>query len=85
MFGSQVMFYIFISKAVRVYARFSLPMSGTQLSEGEFCDSLAIRYGSNPTGLQPTCDGCGAAFSARHAFACAKGGLVIIRHNKIRD
>jgi hypothetical protein len=61
------------------------PMAGTELSADEFCNSLAINYGRNPTGLQPACDGCGAAFSARRAFSCAKGGLVSIHHNKICD
>jgi hypothetical protein len=32
--------------------------------------------------LQPTCDGCGASFNTRHAFSCAKGGLIIM-HTKL--
>jgi hypothetical protein len=60
-------------------------MAGAELSADEFCNSLAIRYGRTPNRLQPTCDGCGAMFSACHAFACAKGGLVIFRHNEIYD
>jgi hypothetical protein len=36
-------------------------------------------------GLQPTCDRCGASFNNCHAFSCAKGGFVIIRHNELRD
>jgi hypothetical protein len=61
------------------------PMAGTELSADEFCYSLSICYGRNPTGLQPTCDGYYAMFSACHAFSCTRGGLVIIRHNEIRD
>jgi hypothetical protein len=56
-----------------------------ELSSDEFCDSLHIRYGRTPAGLQPTCDGCGASFNTCHAFSCAKGGLVINRHNELRD
>jgi hypothetical protein len=58
------------------------PMAGTELSADEFCDSLSIHYASNPTGLQPTCDGCGEALSARHTFSCVEGSLVIICHKK---
>jgi hypothetical protein len=60
-------------------------MAATELCADEFCDILVIHYVRNPTGLQPTCDGYGAAFSARHTFSCAKDGLVIIRHSEIRD
>ena len=31
------------------------------------------------------CDGCGSQFSTGHALDCRKGGLVIQRHNEIRD
>jgi hypothetical protein len=55
------------------------------MSSDEFCDSLHIRYGRTPAGLQPACDGCGASFNTHHAFSCAKGGLVIIRHKELRD
>jgi hypothetical protein len=63
----------------------SSTIAGTELSSDELCDSLHIRYSRTPAGLQPTCDGCGASFNARHAFSCAKYGLVIIRHNELRD
>jgi hypothetical protein len=58
---------------------------GTYLSSDEFCDSLHIRYGCTPQGIQPACDGCGADFTTHHTFSCAKGGLVIIRHTELRD
>ena len=31
------------------------------------------------------CDGCGSQFSTGHALECRKGGLVIHRHNEIKD
>jgi hypothetical protein len=60
-------------------------IAGTELSVDEYRDSLHMRYGREPAGLQPQCDGCGAKFDTRHAFSCRKGGLIIIRHNEIRD
>jgi hypothetical protein len=60
-------------------------IAGTELSADEYRDSLHMRYGREPAGLQPQCDGCGAKFDTRHAFSCRKGGLIIIRHNEIRD
>ena len=35
--------------------------------------------------MPPTCDGCGAAFTLSHALDCRRGGLVVRRHNEIRD
>ena len=35
--------------------------------------------------LPPICDGCGAQFSISHALDSRKGGLVLQRHNEIRD
>jgi hypothetical protein len=60
-------------------------IAGTELSSDELCDSLHIQYGRTPAGLQATCDGCGTSFNTRHALSCAKGGLVIIMHNELRD
>ena len=44
-----------------------------------------MRYGITPPDLPTTCDGCEARFTLQHALGCKKGGLVIFRHNEIRD
>jgi hypothetical protein len=51
----------------------------------EFRDALIIRYGELPSNFPQKCDGCDAHFTLQHALACKKGGLVIFRHNKVRD
>jgi hypothetical protein len=38
-----------------------------------------------PTNFPPICDGCNAPFSISHALQCKRGGLVIRRHNEVRD
>ena len=55
------------------------------LSAIEFQDSLALRYHRPLLRLPALCDGCGCQFSTGHALDCRKGGLVIERHNQIRD
>ena len=60
-------------------------VNGTDLSALEFRDALSLRYGLKPATLPSTCDGCGARFSVQHALECASGGLVIMRHNELRD
>ena len=55
------------------------------LSATEFRDSLALRYLRPLLRLPALCDGCGCQFSNGHALDCRKGGLVIQRHNEIRD
>ena len=52
------------------------------LSATEFRDSLALRY-HRPLLRLPAL--CGSQFSTGHALDCRKGGLVIERHNQIRD
>ena len=37
------------------------------------------------TDLPSKCDGCGASLTMQHALDCKVGGLVIQRHNEIRD
>jgi hypothetical protein len=48
-------------------------------------DALLLRSALSPGNLQSHCDGCGQKFSVRRAHACKNGGLVISRHNEIRD
>ncbi len=60
-------------------------VNGTELSAEEFRDSLLLRYALTPSNLPAQCDGCGQSFSVRHALECKTGGLVISRHNEIRD
>ena len=55
------------------------------LSATEFQDSLALRYHRPLLRLPALCDGCGCQFTTGHALDCRKGGLVIQRHNEIRD
>ena len=55
------------------------------LSATEFRDSLALRYHRPLLRLPALCDGCGCQFTTGHALDCRKGGLVIQRHNEIRD
>ena len=60
-------------------------VNGTELSAQEFRDSLLLRYARTPADLPTHCDGCAQKFSVRHALECKSGGLVISRHNEIRD
>lgn len=55
------------------------------LSPGEFRDALFLRYGKLLLNLLDKCDGCGGEVSLQHLLDCKRGGLVIQRHNEIRD
>ena len=55
------------------------------LSAQEFCDALAIRYQKPLLNIPAHCDGCGSPFDLCHALSCRKGGLIVQRHNEIRD
>ena len=55
------------------------------LSAQVFRDALAVRYYRPVVALPAACDGCGAPTSVAHALSCRKGGLVIRRHNEVRD
>jgi hypothetical protein len=60
-------------------------VNGTELSAQEFRDHLYLRYDMRPPDLPTHCDGCLAKFDMCHALQCKKGGLVIMRHNEIKD
>ncbi|MGL4997609.1 MAG: hypothetical protein ACRC5T_01270, partial [Cetobacterium sp.] len=60
-------------------------LNGTELAGGEFRDGLRMRYGLPPQDLPDKCDGCGQNFTVEHAMSCKKGGLVLIRHNDVKD
>ena len=55
------------------------------LSAIEFRDTLCLKSMKPPQNLPPSCDGCGQLFTTSHALDCQKGGLVVQRHNEIRD
>jgi hypothetical protein len=58
-------------------------LNGTDLSADEFKDNLRLRLGLCPTSLPRRCEGCNERFTVEHAMSCAKGGLVLLRHNDI--
>jgi hypothetical protein len=55
------------------------------LSCSEFRDALCLRYQRGLLRSPATCDGCDASFSVSHAISCKKGGLIVRRHNEVRD
>ena len=55
------------------------------LSLVEFRDALALRYHRSLLKMPAFCDGCGAPTCLEHALDCRKGGLIIQRHNEVRD
>ncbi len=59
----------------------------TILSSTEFRDALMLRYARVPSNLPTSCNGCGESkeFDVNHDLNCKKGGLVTVRHDKIRD
>ena len=60
-------------------------VSDTVLSATVFRDFLCARYNISPLNLQSHCVGCGTDFEVMHTPGYIIGGLVIARHNKIRD
>ena len=53
------------------------------LCDREWRGGIAFRYGLEPQGLQPLCDGCGEWFDGDHALKFRMGGLIIRRHNDV--
>ena len=54
------------------------------LSKREFRDVLRLRYDWSIPDSPSVCV-CGCDFNADHAMICQRGGLIIQRHNEIRD
>ena len=61
-------------------------VTGTVLLATEFSDILCPRYNFTPLpNLQSNCNGRGTSFDVRHTLICYKLGLVIARHNEVRE
>jgi hypothetical protein len=60
-------------------------MNGSILSDLEFRDGLRLCYAMTLQNLPTHCDGCQAKCNIDHALNCKKGGLVIARHNEVKD
>lgn len=54
------------------------------LNKSEFRDALCLRYDWQLKNLPQYCV-CGVNFSTDHAMICPHGGMIILRHNEIRD
>ena len=54
------------------------------LEKQAFWDAMRIRY-NIPLERLPTLCVCGDSFNLQHALSCPKGGLVITRHNELRN
>ena len=63
----------------------SIAAENFDLSEVKFRDKLSVRYNKNLIASPTFCDGCQSQFTLWHALACRKCGLLILRHNEIRD
>ncbi|CEM12133.1 unnamed protein product [Vitrella brassicaformis CCMP3155] len=59
--------------------------NNTGLDAAEFRDALIMRYGRHPPGLAARCDHCNQPLTVDHALCCKRYGLVIRRHNELRD
>ena len=57
----------------------------TELGAQEWQDDALLRYGLEPPDLPKYCNGYNAQFSICHALDCKRGGLVMVRHNELRD
>ena len=54
------------------------------LNKREFRDAIKLRYDWEITDTPAICT-CGDLFTVDHAMVCRRGGLIIQRHNEIRD
>ena len=54
------------------------------LNKQEFRDAVRLGY-DWPISDNPSVCVCGSMFKVDHAMTCQRGGLVIQRHNEIRD
>ncbi|CEM39092.1 unnamed protein product [Vitrella brassicaformis CCMP3155] len=59
--------------------------NNTGLDAAEFRNALNMRYGRHPPGLAARCDHCNQPLTVDHALCCKRYGLVIRRHNELRD
>jgi len=59
--------------------------NNTGLDAAEFRDALNMRYGRHPPGLAARCDHCNQPLTVDHALCCKRYGLVIRRHDELRD
>ena len=59
--------------------------NGTALSALEWRDNVHLPYGLTPDNLPKCCDGGGQKFTIEHALQCKKGGLVIGRHEEVKE
>ena len=60
-------------------------VTGSLLVATEFCYFNAHIMMLTPPNLQSKYDGCATSFDVRHGLSCIKRGLIISRHNKVRD
>ena len=54
------------------------------LNKRELRDAIKLRYDWEIADLPAMCT-CGDLFTVHHAMVCRHGGLIIQRHNEIRD
>ena len=60
-------------------------VNGTELGSQEWCDALFLQYGLETPDIPKYCDSCNAKFTICHTLDCKRGGLVMARHNELRD
>eukprot|EP00978_Attheya_sp_CCMP212_P044704 scaffold319185_cov59-Attheya_sp.AAC.1 len=60
-------------------------MNGSILSDLKFRDGLGLCYAMTLQNLPTHCDSCNAKCNIDHALNYKKGGLVVKRHNEVKD